>query len=211
MLVTYRLVCELWPGASTQCHLPDFRPLSMASLLHRYNSGNMGTLHWAHHSWHHSCPLWIEVSALTSPVLNTRFVLGHFFVLKMFSLLKICVLSSDWVRNKIHRNLFWQLSGDGKFHDSACHTPQQPLQNHPLGHLGGWVKLWSAEEMLDGQHQKVDIPNHARTAHKGLLLKRLEEDLCWIAHHVPPTTQSVQRSELNWTDVKWDFKIFLVS
>ena len=32
--------------------------------------------------------------------------------------------------------------------------------------------------MLDGQHQRVDIPAHARTAHKGLMQKRLEEDLC---------------------------------
>ena len=31
---------------------------------------------------------------------------------------------------------------------------------------------WSAEEMLDGQY-------HARTADKGLLQKRLEEDLLW--------------------------------
>ena len=55
--------------------------------------------------------------------------------------------------------------------DRACHTPRQPLQKHPLGHLGGWVALWSAEEMLDGQHQRVDIP------HKGLLQKTLEEGL----------------------------------
>ena len=60
----------------------------------------------------------------------------------------------------------------------ACHTPRQPLQNHPSGHLGGWVTLWSAEEMLDGKHQRLDIPAHARTAHKGLLQKRLEEDFC---------------------------------
>ena len=32
-------------------------------------------------------------------------------------------------------------------------------------------------EMLDGQHQRVDIPAHARTAHKGLLQKRMEEKL----------------------------------
>ena len=31
-------------------------------------------------------------------------------------------------------------------------------------------------EMLDGQHQRVDIPARASTAHKGLLQKRLEED-----------------------------------
>ena len=58
------------------------------------------------------------------------------------------------------------------------HTPQQPLQNHPSGHLGGWATPWSAEEMLDGQHQRVDIPAYARIAHSGLLQKRLEEDLC---------------------------------
>ena len=29
----------------------------------------------------------------------------------------------------------------------ACHTPWQLLQNHPSGHLGGWVMLWSAEEI----------------------------------------------------------------
>ena len=54
---------------------------------------------------------------------------------------------------------------------------QQPVQNHPSGCLGGWVTPWLAEEMLDGQHQKVDIPAHARTALKGLLQKKLEEDL----------------------------------
>ena len=46
------------------------------------------------------------------------------------------------------------------------------------GNLGGWATPWSAEEMLDEQHQRVDIPAHARTAHKNLLQKRLEEDLC---------------------------------
>ena len=60
----------------------------------------------------------------------------------------------------------------------ACHTPRQPLQNHPSGHLGGWAALWSAEEMFDGQHQTVDVPAHARTAHEGPPQKRLEEDLC---------------------------------
>ena len=56
---------------------------------------------------------------------------------------------------------------------AACHKPQQSLQNHPSGHHGGWVKPWSAEEMLDGHYQKVDIPAHARTANKGLLRERL--------------------------------------
>ena len=79
----------------------------------------------------------------------------------------------------------------------ACHMPRQPLQNHPSGHLGGWAMPWSAEEMLDGQHQRMDIPAQTRPAHKGLLQKRLEEDFCWIVPHVPPTTHSVKG--LNWT------------
>ena len=78
----------------------------------------------------------------------------------------------------------------------ACHMPQQPLQNHLSGHLGGPVMPWSAEEMLDGQHASVDIPAHARTAHKGLLQKSLEEDLCWIVPHAPPMTQS--RELVGW-------------
>ena len=88
----------------------------------------------------------------------------------------------------------------------ACHTPWQPLQNHPSWRPGRWAMLWSAEEMLDGQHRRVDIPAHARNAHKGLPQKRLEEDLYWIIPqvplpHLPPpfaTTQSVKG--LNWTE-----------
>ena len=46
------------------------------------------------------------------------------------------------------------------------------------GNLGGWAMPRSAEEMLDGQQQRVDISAHAGAAHKGLLQKRLEGDLC---------------------------------
>ena len=80
----------------------------------------------------------------------------------------------------------------------ACHMPQQPLQKHPSRHLGGWAMQWSAEEMLDGQHQKVDIPAYARSAHKGLLQKRLEENLFWIVPNVPPNNSVAQGPELNW-------------
>ena len=58
----------------------------------------------------------------------------------------------------------------------VCRMPRQRLQNHPSGHLGGWMMPWSTEEMLDEQRQRVNIPAYARTAHKGLLQKRLEED-----------------------------------
>ena len=33
------------------------------------------------------------------------------------------------------------------------------------GHLGGWPMPWLAEEMLDGQHQRADIPVRTRTAY----------------------------------------------
>ena len=46
----------------------------------------------------------------------------------------------------------------------ACHMPRQPLQNHPLRHLGGRAMPWSAEEMLDEQHQRADIPAYAKIA-----------------------------------------------
>ena len=82
---------------------------------------------------------------------------------------------------------------------SQLHTPPQPLQNPPSGHLGRWVTPWSAEEMLDGQDQRVAIPAHARTVHKGLLQKRLEEGFCWVVPRVPSTTQSVMG--LNWTEL----------
>ena len=62
----------------------------------------------------------------------------------------------------------------------ACHAPRQLIQNHPSGHIGGWATPWSAEEMLDGQRRRVDVPPHARTAHDGLVQEggKLEEDLC---------------------------------
>ena len=56
--------------------------------------------------------------------------------------------------------------------------------------------LWSAQEILDGQHQRVDIPAHARTAHNGLLQKTQEGNLCGIICHVPSTTQLV--NGLDW-------------
>ena len=82
----------------------------------------------------------------------------------------------------------------------AYRMPGQSLQNHLSRHLGGWVTLCSAEEMLEGQHQRVDISAHARTAHKGLLRKRLKEDLCWIVLHVPWQPNWWRDwTELNWT------------
>ena len=81
----------------------------------------------------------------------------------------------------------------------ACHISWQPLQNHSPGLLGGWVILWSVENVLDGQPQRVDIPAHARTADSGLLWKMLEENFCWIVSHVLPRTHLVKG--LNLTEL----------
>ena len=79
----------------------------------------------------------------------------------------------------VQRNLFWQLSRDRNLHGSGMsHATTAPKKKLPSGHFGGWALPWLAEEVPDGQQQKVAIPSHARAAHKGFLQKRLEEDLC---------------------------------
>ena len=90
----------------------------------------------------------------------------------------------DWVQSKINfivglqEPLFatvkkWKLVWFGHVtrHDSLSKTIIH-------GTLEGGPTPSSAEEMLDGQHQRVDIPARARTAHKDHLPKRLEEHLC---------------------------------
>ena len=48
-----------------------------------------------------------------------------------------------------------------------------------FGALEGWGDaVVDRGKMLDGQGQRVDIPAHARTAHNGLLQRRMVEDLC---------------------------------
>lgn len=37
---------------------------------------------------------------------------------------------------------------------------------------------WFAEEMLDGERERLDVPIRTRTADDGLPRKRLESDLC---------------------------------
>ena len=59
----------------------------------------------------------------------------------------------------------------------ASHAPRQPLENHPAEHLGELATPWLAEEMLDGQRQRMEIPAHARIAHNGLRKNCLEKDL----------------------------------
>ena len=91
--------------------------------------------------------------------------------------------TNDWVQSKVNflvgtQNLFRQLSRDGNLHGSGMSHATSASPNHPSRHLGGWVTLCLAEEMLDEQRQRMDVSALARTAYKGLLQKRLEEDLC---------------------------------
>ena len=91
--------------------------------------------------------------------------------------------TNDWVRSNINllvgpqepllvtverRNLSW--FGPVTRRDNLSKTILQ-------GTSGGWATPWSAKEVLGGQHQRVDLPAHARTAHNDLLHKTLEETL----------------------------------
>ena len=82
----------------------------------------------------------------------------------------------------------------------ACLVPWQPLQNHTSGHLGGWAMLWSVEEMLDRQHQRIDVTAYAKIAHDSLMQKGLEEDPCLFIPHIPSATQSLR----DWTELSTD-------
>ena len=109
-----------------------------------------------------------------------------------------CVVSCGSSLLRCKRNYVLQFTTlQTKLVVQACHTPRQPPQNHPSGHHGGWATLWSAEEMLDRHHQRMDLLAHA------LLQKRLEEDLCWIVCHVHVTTSSAEG--LNWTQLNLIF------
>ena len=69
------------------------------------------------------------------------------------------------------RKLAW--FGHVTRHDSPPPPTQKKKKrkNHPSGHHGGWATPWWAEEMLDGQHQRVGIPTRVSTAHKSLCRK----------------------------------------
>ena len=100
--------------------------------------------------------------------------------------------------------LFWQLSRQENLHGSGMSHAMTASLKHPSGHHELWATPWSAEELLDGQHQRVDIPAHTRTAHKGLLQKTGR----WFLLNRPlrlPDDPFVQGTELNWTAV-WIFE-----
>ena len=87
----------------------------------------------------------------------------------------------------------------------AWHTPRQSLQNQCSGHLWGWAMLWPAEEVLDRQDQRVDIPAHARTAHERLLHKKKWRKKNWKRMSAESSFMSPQQPyrSRDWTDLNW--------
>ena len=61
------------------------------------------------------------------------------------------------------------------------------------GQRSGWQRKCWLENI------RMDVSAYARTAHKGLLQKILEEDLYWVVPYVPPMTPSVKG--LNWDEL----------
>ena len=90
--------------------------------------------------------------------------------------------TNDWVRSKICFIVGPQeepLLATLKTRKLARfrHVTRHDSLSNTLLQGGEWETLWLAEGMLDGQHQRVDIPARATAAHKGLLQNGLEEDL----------------------------------
>ena len=95
--------------------------------------------------------------------------------------LAVCVTSPEEESTQSH----------GSVMSLATTAPRKPSSGTP----------WRAGNSVAGRGNagwttsKKDTSDHARTAHKGLLQKRLDEVLGLIAPHVSPTTQS--GNELN--------------
>ena len=93
--------------------------------------------------------------------------------------------TNDWVRSKINF-----LAGSQELILTTAKRKKLSYVGHVACHdnlsitilqgtlEGGRRRGRQKKSMLDEQHQRVDIPIDARPAQRGLLQKRLEEDLC---------------------------------
>ena len=89
---------------------------------------------------------------------------------------------NDWVRIGLsiswaHRNLVRQLSTDRNWRGSAMSRATTASPKPFLRALWRVGDAVVGKEMLDGRHQRVDVPADAGTAHDGFPKERLEEDL----------------------------------
>ena len=108
----------------------------------------------------------------------------------------------------VHRNLFWQLWRDGNVRGSGMShaTTDSPkpffkatwsVVDAVVGRgITGWT---TSKSGYPCQCQKCSQGSSAEQKQKK---KKLEEDLCWIVSHVPPTIQSIigQGAGLNWCE-----------
>ena len=97
----------------------------------------------------------------------------------------------------VHRNFFWQLSRDTNLHGSGMPLPKTASECPKPPFRASWrvcdIVVSRGNAWWTTSKSGHFCPSaHARTAHKGLLQKRLEEDLCWIFPHVSTATQSVK-------------------
>ena len=96
----------------------------------------------------------------------------------------------------VHRNLFWQLSRYGNLHGLGISHATTVWPKRSL--RAAW-KVGDAMVCHGWTASKSGHPCPCQNCSQGLLQKRLEEDLCWIIHHVPLMTQSV--TGMNWTEL----------
>ena len=77
--------------------------------------------------------------------------------------------------NKNEKEQILLIVSDIIFQYSASKLPHALTASSKPSSQAPWKvgDTWSAEEMLDGQQQRVDISAQARTAHKGFQQKRL--------------------------------------
>ena len=81
-------------------------------------------------------------------------------------------------------------------------TRQETLSKTILQeHLRGGTTLWSAKEVLDGQHQRVDISVHARTVHRSQGSPAEKNRRRYLLFpSCSPDDPTGQRTEVNWAD-----------
>ena len=108
-----------------------------------------------------------------------------------------------------HRDCSWQLSQEGILMVQACHTPWQPLQNLPLGHLGkvagweGWGWGWGYA-VVGGENVGWTTPKRGHPCPCRNLCSSWHhtENTGRGISHVPPITWSTEGhswAELSWT------------
>ena len=83
----------------------------------------------------------------------------------------------------------------------ACHTLQQPLQNHPSGHPGVWVTPCRQRKCYMDNVKEWTSPAHARTARRASAEKTGRGSLRNRPSR-PPDDPTGQGTELNWTELK---------